>query len=343
MLLIVGNRGGTNVGESLVRSAIMLGIGVSLFDARGGRSPFRIVNALLWRFGDKRPAKMRLFGQRLLERATNDRAKALITTGLNPVSGRVIRALRSQGLVCMHYSTDDPWNPTQRANWFLRSLPEYNIIFSTRQSNIDDFLTLGCKEVRYLPFAYDEFIFGSGNGDSARVDAQVLFAGGADRDRVDFIETLLARQIPISLVGGYWEQYPSVRRHALGYMTPEELGALTQAAKVNLCLVRRANRDGHVMRSFEIAALGGCMVVEDTAEHRDIFGAEGECVLYFSSPDEAANKIRQLLADPRERFRLGQAVRSRIVGGANTYTDRLRMMMAAGSEILRLTGHSPLI
>ena len=54
------------------------------------------------------------------------------------------------------------------------------------------------------------------------------------------------------------------------------------AAKVNLCLVRRAKRDGHVMRSFEIAAVGGCMLAQDTDEHREIFGPEGEAVRLFS-------------------------------------------------------------
>ena len=83
----------------------------------------------------------------------------------------------------------------------------------------------------------------------------------------------------VAVAGGYWERYPAFRAHALGIKPPEIIRALTAAAKVNLCLVRRANRDGHVMRSFEIAAIGGCMLAEDTDEHRDIFGGEGESVV----------------------------------------------------------------
>jgi hypothetical protein len=73
---------------------------------------------------------------------------------------------------------------------------------------------------------------------------------------------------PVLLAGAYWDRYPAFRAYALGIKR-----ALTAAAKVNLCLVRRANRDGHVMRSFEIAAIGGCMLAQDTDEHRDIFGS----------------------------------------------------------------------
>jgi spore maturation protein CgeB len=122
-----------------------------------------------------------------------------------------------------------------------------------------------------------------------------------------------------------------MRAHALGQQPPEQLCALTAAAKVNLCLVRRANRDGHVMRSFEIAALGGCMLAEDTEEHREIFGGDGECVVYFRNPAEAADRARRLLGDAAERARLACAVRARVVQGAHTYRDRLVTMLRAAA------------
>ena len=110
---------------------------------------------------------------------------------------------------------------------------------------------------------------------------------------------------------------------------PQELRDLTSAAKVNLCLVRRANRDGHVMRSFEIAAMGGCMLAEDTEEHREIFGEDGECVVYFRSPDEAAARAEELLCEPATRARIAAALRSRIVNGQHTYRRRLTSMLCA--------------
>jgi spore maturation protein CgeB len=42
-----------------------------------------------------------------------------------------------------------------------------------------------------------------------------------------------------------------------------------------------SSRDGHIKRSFEIAAVGGCMLAQDIDEHREIFGSEGEAVVYF--------------------------------------------------------------
>ena len=51
-----------------------------------------------------------------------------------------------------------------RAKWYLHALPHYNVVFTPRRSNIEDMLQLGCREVRYLPFGYDEFLFDSSLG-----------------------------------------------------------------------------------------------------------------------------------------------------------------------------------
>ena len=70
-----------------------------------------------------------------------------------------LRALHALGVVCINYSTDDPWNPTQLAHWYLRALPAYNTVFTTRRSNLDEIRRLGCADVHYLPFAYDDALF----------------------------------------------------------------------------------------------------------------------------------------------------------------------------------------
>jgi spore maturation protein CgeB len=81
------------------------------------------------------------------------------------------------------------------------------------------------------------------------------------------------------------------------------------------------------MRTFEIPAVGACMVVEDTQDHRAIFGDEGERVILFQSPLEMVEKTRLLLNDHDRRSKLREAVHAHIVTGHNMYADRLRTMM----------------
>ena len=85
------------------------------------------------------------------------------------------------------------------------------------------------------------------------------------------------------------------------------------------------------MRSFEIAAIGGCMLAQDTDEHRDIFGPEAETVIYFRGVKEAAQRACALLCDSSERKRLSVCLQRRIAGGAHTYAHRLRTMLRIAS------------
>ncbi len=77
------------------------------------------------------------------------------------------------------------------------------------------------------------------------------------------------------------------------------------------------------MRTYELPAIGSCMLTEDTAEHRELFGADGESVVYFQTPSEAVVRLRWLLAHEGERARLAAASHRLIVEGKNTYRDRL--------------------
>ena len=157
----------------------------------------------------------------------------------------------------------------------------------------------------------------------------VLFVGGAEPDWAVFMREFMRHGSPVLLAGAYWDRYPAFRAYALRIKPPEIVRALTAAAKVDLCLVRRANRDGHVMRSIEIAAIGGCMLAQDTDEHRDIFGPEAETVIYFRGVKEEAQRACALLCDSSERKRLSVCLQRRIAGGAHTYAHRLRTIFAS--------------
>lgn len=258
----------------------------------------------------------------------------LITTGAAPLTADAVEALRRSQVVCINYSTDDPWNRLSRARWFLEALPHYDVVATPRLANVADLQKLGCRDVRYLPFGYDEVAHAPLTTASDPESHEALFVGGADHDRVAFVTAIMDSGLPLILAGSYWDRFSRTRAQWVGIRTPEEIRELTATAKVNLCLVRRENRDGHVMRTFEIAAIGGCILAEDTPEHRAIFGGDGEAVVYFRTPREAGDHGRRLLADASERARLRAGARALIVRGAHTYRDRLQTMISWASEKL---------
>lgn len=333
-ILIVGAFSGTHLGASLSRAASRLGLVAACVDASLASSGPRIGQALSWRLSDHRPLRWRAFNRRVVSEADVTRPTLVIVTGSGPIEAETIRVLQSQGALVANISTDDPWNPAHRSRWHRKALPGYDIVFTPRRRTIADFQALGCADVRWLPFGYDDELFAPSAPPSDDDGPDLLFVGGADGDRVRFMTDLREHGLNPTLAGGYWERHPGMRDLSVGLLGPEALRVLTAAAKVNLCLVRRANRDGHVMRSFEIAATGGCMLAEDTEEHRAIFGPDGDCVAYFSSAEMAADRAGSLIADSGTRRRMAHAVVDRVRAGRHTYVDRLRTIaQAAGMSV----------
>ena len=313
-LLIVGNTGGTNVGESLHRAAIQLGVKSRLCDARAAFSGPRIAKALNWRLLGRRPLRLETFSRSIVEECRRHSPRFLVTTGLSPVTAEALAAIGDRGVFRINYSTDDPWNPAFQSRWFSEALRHYDHVFSVRRSNMQDLTSHGCKRVSYLPFGYDEALWlGTGDESADRstgdfheglspASTDVFFAGAADRYRVEYMRALVSAGMRIALAGDFWRRIPDLRRWALGHLSGAQLKAWTSSVPISLCLVRRANRDGHVMRSFEIPAIGACMVAEETAEHRAIFGDDGRAVRYFSSPGGATAVVKELLSDGTARL-----------------------------------------
>src|SRR5205814_1201375 len=155
----------------------------------------------------------------------------------------------------LNYLTDDPWNPAHRTSWFDRCLPRYDWLFSPRLANLDDLRRSGCSQVEYLPFAYcPELHFPESPSETEEeaLAADLMFAGGADGDRVPLLAAAIEAGFDVALYGGYWGRYGATRSRARRHLGPQALRHAVAAAKVGLCLVRRANRDGHVMRTFEL-------------------------------------------------------------------------------------------
>ena len=234
-------------------------------------------------------------------------------------------------MVRLNYLTDDPWNANHRAPWFMRALPNYDYVFSPRTANLEDLRRLGCRQVSYLPFAFEPSLHFPdppvGESEWREVGSDVVFAGGADQERRPFITALLRAGYRVALYGGYWDRWPETKQCWRGYASPDTLRKAVGGAKIALCLIRRANRDGACMRTFELAAMGACMLTEDTDEHRQILGPDGEATIYFRSIPEMLEKARWLLDRGDRRFQMQAAIRSRLLSGGHTYTDRLRTML----------------
>jgi spore maturation protein CgeB len=74
------------------------------------------------------------------------------------------------------------------------------------------------------------------------------------------------------------------------------------------------------------------MLAEDTAEHRELFGPDGESVRYFDSPVQMFERVAWLLNRPDERARLAGAAHRRVTQGKYAYVHRLAEMLDLSSS-----------
>lgn len=336
-LLVVGNPEQIHVGSHLGQAAHRAGLTARLCDTRAAFASPRFVLLLHWHLRGHLPPKLRPFGRHVVETCKSFRPQWLLATGLAPLSANALQEVHRLGIESINYLTDDPWNPAHQGRWFLEALRGYDRVFTPRRSNMRDLENAGCPQVAYMPFAFNPDLHFPEAPATAeeedRFSCDVLFFGGADRDRVPYITALLGAGLNVHLYGGYWERFSETRAHARGHADPSTLRKAVAGAKVTLCLVRRANRDGHVMRTFEAPAMGACMLVEATTEHYEILGAEEEAVLYFHTVSEMTEKARWLVAHSEVRARLADAVHARVTGRPNTYRDRLERMVGKAKSV----------
>ncbi len=323
-----------HVGASFIRAAPELGIPTVLADIRSATQAPKWLARVYWHLLDKTPPRLREFRDSLaaLQRATS--AGALLTFGMSPADTRTLSLLGARGVIRANFATDDPWNPANSSRWFLRALRSYDLVFTPRRANIADLDRLGCARVEYLPFAYDptvHFPEGPAAKFADRFECDVAFVGGGDADRIPYVDALRAAGISVRVYGGGWQKYPRWRSRWGGHVLGSDYRQAVAHARLQLCLVRRANRDGHVMRSFELPAMRTCILAEDTAEHREIYGGSGESrVAYFANEGEMIAQAKRLLANESLRLEMANRVFQHVVeASSNTYGARFSAIVRA--------------
>lgn len=333
-VVIVGNPGEVHVGRHLCTAARNRRIDATLCDttkAYNAPTPLRVLN---WRLRGHRPTWLSRFSREVLRTCREMRPTVVIATGIAPIDRQTLQSIGALGIERLLYLTDDPWNPAHEAHWFFDALGMYDRVFTPRMI-MDDLVRAGCRAVEYLPFGYAPDVHfpepPQTPEERRRFSSDIVFVGAADRDRVRWMEPLVASGWHVALYGAYWERYSGTRSAARGPADARTVRLAIGGSRTSLCLVRTANRDGHSMRSLEVPAIGACMLVEDTPEHRSLFGADRDAVLYVTEPAEVGERLKTL--QPAEGSRLASAARAIVTGGRHTWSDRLDTMMRAVTSV----------
>jgi spore maturation protein CgeB len=272
------------------------------------------------------PLDWQAAGRRLLQALTSiDPHIIWIDKGVMLKPGVLAKAKQMRPRAALvWFSEDDMFAAHNRTTRFDRGLPLYDLVVTTKSYNADpgELPALGARRVQFVFQAFDpeqHHPLALTDEERGAYGGDIGFIGSYELDRARSMLGLAEAGLSVRVWGNGWERSPY--RHANLKIEGRPLvnlpgdlayGKGIAATRINLCFLRKINRDRHTSRSFEIPAVGGFMLGERTDEHLRLFeeGVEAE---FFGSDAELVDKARFYLAHETERAAIAAAGHTRCV------------------------------
>ncbi len=291
----------------------------------------RYFEKVLWRFGS---GPLAAYVSRELQRAaaTFGPDLVLVVSG-QLVTKQALQAMRSRLKASLfHYYGEDFFNSRTTTRTLREAAPYYDWFFTTKSFNVAEMAALGMTRVVYSPHAYREnchYPVKVGKADAQRCGSDLVFVGTWETERAAVLETL--EGFNLRVWGNLWQQVPReswLRACVQGRAVYcAELSAVLGSSKICLSFLRKANRDQHTSRTFEIPACGAFQLSERTDEILGFF-VEGKEIECFSSAEELKDKACYYLAHDHARCRIARAGFERVRRESYGHRDRLRVILS---------------
>jgi hypothetical protein len=246
---------------------------------------------------------------------------------------------RCPTMVIAGYSPDDMMNPGNQSRQLISGLPLHDVYFTTKTFGVDELMRAGCPRVEFVPNAYDALVHRPlpvSPEERERLGGAVGFIGGFEKERARSMVYLAEAGIPVRVWGpGGWpiRNAPAALRLEDKPLWGDDYAKALCAFDINLCFLRKVNRDRQTQRSVEIPACGAFMLAERTDEHLALF-TEGVEAAFFSDDKELLEKVRYYLDRPEERRAIADAGRQRCLSGGYSNHSRIQQMFKTVRQLL---------
>ncbi|MEI7939559.1 MAG: glycosyltransferase [Verrucomicrobiota bacterium] len=291
---------------------------------------WRRIRRKLWGPPDETAANKQI--RTLVEKASFD--MVLVDKGLtiDPATLRTIHEVQPACRI-IGLSLDDMMNPANQSRRFLSGLPLYDWYITNKTYNVAELKALGCPRVVFMDNGFDPATHRPVPGSTderKRLGGPVGFIGQWEPDRASSLRSLARAGVPVRVWGYTWERMRDVPPGLTLENQPvwsDDYAKAICGFDINLCFLRKVNRDRQTTRSLEIPACGGFMLAERTDEHLRLF-EEGKEAEFFSDDAELLQKTRYFLEHPEQRLKIAQAGYERCLRSGYSYPERLRKVLA---------------
>jgi len=301
--------------------------------------PSDLLVRILWRFFRK--ALVSMISRQFVKMACSFKPDLILVVGGNLISSAALQTIRHKtGATLFHYYCEDFFNPLNTTSTLRESASLYDHFFTTKTFNIPEMAEIGIKQASFIPSSYIpncHFPLEISQADRQQYGSDLAFVGTWEVERASILVQL--KEFDLRIWGADWHKAgkelglrEAIQNRAV-YCG--EMSRVFNASKINLSFLRKANRDRHTTRTFEIPACGGFQLSERTDEVLGFFeeGREIEC---FDSLDELKDKARYYLTHEVQRQRIASAGLARVQRSGYSYTDRLQTILEHYSRNLVL-------
>jgi spore maturation protein CgeB len=284
---------------------------------------------------------------RLLTSMNGQRFDVIWSNQCELIGAKTALVLREYADRLLTYANDDPFGQRDKRRFsiYKKSIKNYNLMAVVRRSNVGEAYAHGARKVLLVPFTADEIAhmpLTLTSEEKAHWASEVAFIGTWMPERGRFLRRLLELGVPLTLYGDRWQKATdwSILKKVWrgpGLVGPDYVKAI-QSAKICLGLLSKGNRDLHTTRSAEVPYVGSVLCAERTEEHMAMYKEDEEAV-FWSKPEECAQKSFALLADEEKRTRIAEAGRRRCIrGGYLNEPTMKRILDALLTEIQKIWG-----
>ena len=256
-----------------------------------------------------------------------------------------------------NFNPDGVWSPFSSSDYIVDCAPLYDCLLTPRRWELPKLKQLGGQHVTWLPYGYDEKLHYPTTiteADRALYHAAISFIGTwAPEDRISLLSDIARYGNDLRIWGSSWEKLKPLgtlfhmlsilglhipkqllglgsplHNHIMGYPVYGELFLkVVQASDINLAFLRKADRDDHTMRTFELPACGVFVIAERTQDHQGFFHEDIEMV-FFNGDKELLEKIGFYKKRPRLRQKIARAGLERLRSSPYRYTDRAKTILS---------------
>jgi len=276
---------------------------------------------------------------RRLRGMVDDRTDVLWVEKAPSLRPGVLRRIRRDhsGVSMVFFSEDDMYARHNQSAWFRACLPLYDVVFTTKSFNCDpgELPAMGARRVVFVDKAYDRNTHRPMDltGDERRqLGADVGFIGTFETQRAERMLFLARNGVQVRIFGNGWSGWVGRHPNLLVENRPvlgDDYARAICATRINLCFLRKINRDLQTDRTPEIPACGAFMLAERTVEHSRLFAEDREAAYFdIDEPQDLLDKVRWYLEHEDRRAAVAAAGRERCLRDGYSHHDRLQWMLA---------------